>query len=201
MSNLRPLLSTLRTSPISRTALRRALSSTSRLRMESPPQHPHQQAAPSGLWNMLESDIPLPIQVKTTGLDGIHLVDGLKIRGPCLFLEGRVWLWDVPPTVPSWGAKQEDQDAHGWKREQFEILDTLVPKPEILLFGTGRTTIPLPKWFKDFFDERGIGLDVMDTKNACSTYNVLTEEGRRVGAALLPILPWRWEKSSTVENN
>ena len=29
-------------------------------------------------------------------------------------------------------------------------------------------------------------------KNACSTYNLLAEEGRRVAAALLPIVPKKW---------
>jgi uncharacterized protein len=31
-------------------------------------------------------------------------------------------------------------------------------------------------------------------RNACSTYNLLAEEGRRVAAALAPETPARWEK-------
>lgn len=31
-------------------------------------------------------------------------------------------------------------------------------------------------------------------RNACSTYNLLTEEGRRISAALLPLTPQGWRK-------
>ena len=31
----------------------------------------------------------------------------------------------------------------------------------------------------------GIGLEVMDTKAACRTYNILAAEGRKVGALIL----------------
>jgi len=30
-------------------------------------------------------------------------------------------------------------------------------------------------------------IDIMDTPSACRTYNVLTAEGRRVAAALIPV--------------
>lgn len=39
---------------------------------------------------------------------------------------------------------------------------------------------------RTFFQSIGVGLDVMDTKNACHTFNVLNQEGRSVAAALLP---------------
>jgi len=60
----------------------------------------------------------------------------------------------------------------------------------------------------------GIQLDVMDTvsvlillvfmhtkvksfqRNACSAYNLLTEEGRRVAAALLPLSSRPWQKNT-----
>jgi uncharacterized protein len=65
----------------------------------------------------------------------------------------------------------------------FQILEEL--KPEIILLGTGpkqrfphpRLTAPLAR--------AGIGVEVMDLKAACRTYNILAAEERRVAAALL----------------
>lgn len=67
--------------------------------------------------------------------------------------------------------------------EDLEILGTL--GPEIVLLGTGpaqrfphpRLTAPLAA--------AGIGVEIMDLKAACRTYNILVAEERRVAAALL----------------
>jgi len=62
-------------------------------------------------------------------------------------------------------------------------LDEL--QPEIILIGTGRTLhFPSPAATGEFL-ARGIGVEVMDTRAACRTYNILLSEGRRVVAALL----------------
>ena len=58
-------------------------------------------------------------------------------------------------------------------------------KPEIVLIGTGEQfqfpeailLVPLQK--------AGIGVEVMDTRAACRTYNILIGEGRNVAAALI----------------
>jgi uncharacterized protein len=67
--------------------------------------------------------------------------------------------------------------------EDLEILRTL--GPEIVLLGTGpaqrfphpRLTAPLAA--------AGIGVEIMDLKAACRTYNILVAEERKVAAALL----------------
>lgn len=67
--------------------------------------------------------------------------------------------------------------------EDLEILRTL--GPEIVLLGTGpaqrfphpRLTAPLAA--------AGIGVEIMDLRAACRTYNILVAEERRVAAALL----------------
>ena len=33
-------------------------------------------------------------------------------------------------------------------------------------------------------------------RNACATYNLLSEEGRKVAAALLPLKPHKWQKTT-----
>ena len=49
--------------------------------------------------------------------EGLHLEDGRIVKGPCIFLEGKVFLWNVPP---AW---------EGWKEEHFDIFKVVVPKP------------------------------------------------------------------------
>lgn len=56
---------------------------------------------------------------------------------------------------------------------------------EIVLIGTGRALrFPGPEALRPLRDAR-IGYEVMDTRAACRTYNVLLGEGRRVAALLL----------------
>jgi uncharacterized protein len=57
--------------------------------------------------------------------------------------------------------------------------------PEVILLGTGSR--------QDFPDAQvlapvhraGVGIEVMDTRAACRTFNVLVQEGRKVAAALI----------------
>ncbi|KAI0321957.1 NADH dehydrogenase 1 alpha subcomplex assembly factor 3 [Amylostereum chailletii] len=134
------------------------------------------------LTNILADDVPPPVQVKAISNAGIELEDGLIIPSACIFLEGKVFLWDVPSTL--W---------QGWSKDRFEIFDLVVPKPEILLLGTGKSVVPPPALLRHHLTQLGIQVDIMDSWNACTTYNLLSEEGRRVAAALLPYSPRPWK--------
>ncbi|KAK7470119.1 hypothetical protein VKT23_001560 [Stygiomarasmius scandens] len=136
--------------------------------------------------NILADEQPPPVQVSSITSGGIQLADGLIIPSSCLFLEGKVFLWDVPTTL--WD---------GWTKDHFEVFEVVVPKPEILLLGTGKVISQPPPFVREHLNQMGIQLDVMDTRNACSTYNLLSEEGRRVAAALLPLHPRPWQKIQT----
>lgn len=69
--------------------------------------------------------------------------------------------------------------------EHLEAVFELAP--EIVLIGTGaRLTFP-GQAVRQWFTERGIGLEVMDTAAACRTYNVIAMEGRPVAALLFMI--------------
>lgn len=76
--------------------------------------------------NFLADDNPPPVQVSSLSDSGICLADGLLIPGACIFLEGKVYLWDVPElklktTMPTtWS---------GWAEERFQIFDVVSPRP------------------------------------------------------------------------
>jgi len=79
----------------------------------------------------------------------------------------------------------------GWFTGNLQALgpEDLAPlaadRPEIVLLGTGATfRFPHPSVLAPLY-QAGIGVEVMDTKAACRTYNILLAEGRRVVAALI----------------
>ncbi|KAF5363626.1 hypothetical protein D9756_000324 [Leucocoprinus leucothites] len=133
--------------------------------------------------NLLADEIPPPVQVSSITESGIMLADGLLLPSSCIFHDGHVFLWDVPQNL--W---------EGWETERFEFFKSTIPRPEILVLGTGKTLVQPPSFIRSYLTSLGIQLDVMDTRNACSTYNLLAEEGRRVAAALLPLTPQAWQK-------
>lgn len=57
--------------------------------------------------------------------------------------------------------------------------------PEMVLLGTGlRQIFPHPRLLAPLSEGR-IGVEVMDTRAACRTFNILVAEDRRVAAALI----------------
>ena len=59
--------------------------------------------------------------------------------------------------------------------------------PEVVLLGTGaRQVFPSPGLLAPL-TRAGIGVEVMSTSAACRTWNILSAEGRKVVALLLPI--------------
>jgi uncharacterized protein len=67
-----------------------------------------------------------------------------------------------------------------------ELFSMLLPlEPELVVFGSGeRLRFPHPRLTAALAAKR-IGVEAMDFKAACRTYNILMAEGRRVAAALL----------------
>ena len=61
-------------------------------------------------------------------------------------------------------------------------------EPELFLIGVGGNPKHLYQQFRDYFEKRAIGLDIMSTASACRTWNVLQSEGRKVAACLIAII-------------
>ena len=72
----------------------------------------------------------------------------------------------------------------------FEDAQTLLaarPVIDVLLIGTGAEIAPIPDALRAALEADGMGVEIMGSGPACRTYNVLLGEGRRIGAALLPV--------------
>ena len=69
------------------------------------------------------------------------------------------------------------------REEDFAFLTGL--DVEIMLLGTGKTLrFPHPRLLQSLARSR-MGVEAMDTRAACRTYNILVAEGRKVSAALI----------------
>lgn len=66
-----------------------------------------------------------------------------------------------------------------------DFADLLALAPEVVLLGTGaQQRLPPPMLYTEFA-ARGVGLEVMDNRAACRTYNLLLSEYREVAVALM----------------
>lgn len=81
----------------------------------------------SSFTNLLADDTPPAVQVSSISTEGIHLADGLLLPGPCFFLEGKVFLWDVANADVA--SKVRAERWREWNKEHFEILETVAPRP------------------------------------------------------------------------
>ena len=85
----------------------------------------------------------------------------------------------MPDQVLPWDASEFTKITE----EHFEKLKDL--RIETLLLGTGpRQRFPHPRLTAPLA-AAGIGVEVMDLKAACRTYNILVAEERKVAAALM----------------
>ena len=78
----------------------------------------------------------------------------------------------------------------GWECKSLESLTIddfqllLESRPEVVVLGTGGTHVIPPRELMFAFARQGIGFEVMDTRAAARTFNVLVGEGRKVAALL-----------------
>ena len=81
--------------------------------------------------------------------------------------------------LTDWGAQRFDD----LSEQQLEPVFRL--DPEVVLVGTGpKQLFPAPELMMCFY-RRNIGVEFMNTRAACRTFNVLVSDQRNVVAALL----------------
>jgi len=114
----------------------------------------------------LHAAAPSAVNTVTGYGEGYVLVNGQRHETSVIVTPERVLPWEAP-------------DFASLSEKEFLSLKTL--EAEIVLLGTGpRQRFPHPS-----LAAAVPGLEVMDVKAACRTYNILVAEGRKVAAALL----------------
>ena len=84
-----------------------------------------------------------------------------------------------PQAVIEWGVS----DFEALTAANFDFIESM--KPEIVILGTGAVQrFPRPELTRALA-AGGVGVEVMDSRAACRTYNILATEGRKVLAAVL----------------
>ena len=118
----------------------------------------------------LHASVPSAANIVTAYGDDYVMVNGQRRESSTIVTREQVADW-----TPSSFSKL--------KKEDFEGLCTL--GADIVLLGTGaKQRFPHPRITAALAEAR-IGLEVMDSKAACRTYNILVAEERKVALALL----------------
>jgi len=102
-------------------------------------------------------------------------VAGQRYEGSILIFEDGVRPWSVPDL------KSLTPDALA------PALAAGIATVEFVLIGAGLAVAPAPRPVRDAVQAAGLGLEVMNTPEACRLYNLMAEDGRRVAAALIAI--------------
>jgi uncharacterized protein len=105
--------------------------------------------------------------------DGFVIVNEQRIETSCIVMPEHLST-DWPPQRST-----ELESAH--------MVDVAAHGAEIIIVGTGATQVfPSPDVLAPLVTH-GVGFEIMDTRAACRTYNILMAEGRNVVAALIMI--------------
>lgn len=101
-------------------------------------------------------------------------------------VSGRHWTEAVlvfPGQTLPWGIADIAQISMA----SLEAAFCMEPPVELLLIGCGPNMVFIDKALRAGIRARGLVIEPLDTGAACRTYNLLMGEGRRVGAALIPV--------------
>jgi uncharacterized protein len=100
-------------------------------------------------------------------------------------VDGRVYraLHLTPASAAEWAAPPAAELAIA----DFDALLELDPPAEFLLLGTGPRLVHPPRSLREALGERGIGLEVMDSRAAARAWGLLRGEERWIAAALMPL--------------
>jgi uncharacterized protein len=102
-------------------------------------------------------------------------IAGQRYEGSVLILGDEVRTWPVRSLADLTAADFEPVIAAGPEGAEFVLL------------GLGPSMVPPPRDVREVLRAAGLGLEAMDTLQACKLYNVLASEGRRIAAALIAV--------------
>lgn len=115
-----------------------------------------------------------PPAIEAYGGGGFR-IGGKRVEGSLLILEDQALPWPVRAV----GDITPDHFR--------EVLAANRSSVEFVLVGTGRETAFAPRAAREALRAAGLGLEVMNTAEACRLYNLLAGEGRRLAAGLIAV--------------
>ena len=120
-----------------------------------------------------ERSPPAPGPVVRSVAGGCFSVDGESHRALLLTPERAIG-WEAPALAEL-------------APEHVAALLALEPPPEFLILGTGPAMAFPPRAFVRALEERGIGVEAMDSRAAARTWGVLRAEDRWIAAAIMAL--------------
>lgn len=124
---------------------------------------------------VINQDYELGVMIDSYSTYGFKLNNGLTILGPMAIFPRAVLSWQV-------------ESSEHITEESLSLFKLLQPKIDLLVLGleTDRRDI-MDKVFR-LVRAAGLGVELLPTEHACSTFNFLNSESRSVAGALLPPL-------------
>ncbi|KAF6812802.1 duf498 domain-containing protein [Colletotrichum sojae] len=160
-----------------------------RLKNDAPPKEYE------GGTNFSELDVLGNTPTPSTSID-VCMSDGFSLNSGVKILDGNAALlvggeafewrpWEAKGSLNLINAKGQFEVP----TEAWGVLDLLWPRPDLLIIGVGPKIVPLAPTTRKYLSSLGIRVEVLDTRNAASQFNLLaTERGvDDVAGALIPI--------------
>jgi len=115
------------------------------------------------------------IYVTSYSTTGLKLSNKFAVVGPCILF---------PRTVLSWNVAS----ARDITPESLTLFSLLEPRLDVLVIGIGDGSIKPPDTpaLVTYCKRLGINVEILNTEEACSTFNFLNGERRYVAAAIVP---------------
>lgn len=114
--------------------------------------------------------------------DQLTTITVRRVEPGAIHVGGEVFTEDV--VLTSEGVMSDDIDVDFDALTEADIERLLTVEPEIVILGTGDSAVFPPRELTFAMARRGVGLEIMDTRAACRTFNILIGEGRRPAAIL-----------------
>jgi NADH dehydrogenase [ubiquinone] 1 alpha subcomplex assembly factor 3 len=95
------------------------------------------------------------VGVEIISKNGFVLSNNVRVDSPLILLNGSAFMWNVPQ-----GSKSPFEN---WNEDMLKIFEVTAPKPELILFGTGKSFYPVPPHLRNYLHKLGIQVDQMST--------------------------------------
>ncbi|CAG8616279.1 17405_t:CDS:2, partial [Gigaspora margarita] len=94
---------------------------------------------------------------------GFITSNDLRVRGPVILINGSLFLWNVPQGSFGQDKNRIDGVFDEWNKDFLKIFEIITPKPELLIFGTGKMSVPIPLKIRDYIHKLGLQIEYSDT--------------------------------------